>query len=37
VTEELGTETIVASARPRILDHIPEDHQIVATGDAFLW
>ena len=37
VTEELGVEIIVASARPEILTHVPAEHQIVATGNEFLW
>jgi hypothetical protein len=37
MTEELGSETIIASARPEILKHIPKDHQLVATGDSYLW
>ncbi len=37
VTEELGIETVIASARPEILTHVPGNHQIVATGDEYLW
>ena len=37
VTHELGIETIVASARPEILQHVPPDQQIVATGNDVLW
>ena len=37
VTDELGIETIVASARPEILTHVPEDRRVTATGDSYLW
>lgn len=37
VTDELKMETIVASARPEILAHVPENHHITATGDGYLW
>ena len=37
VTAELGMETIVASARPEILDYVPENHRITAIGDDYLW
>lgn len=37
VADEIGAQVIVASARPEILEHVPEGHQIVAKGDGFLW
>lgn len=37
VTRELGIETIVASARPEILEHAPSEQQVVATGAEYLW
>lgn len=37
VTRELGIETIVASARPEILEHVPAAQQVAVTGDAYLW
>lgn len=37
LAEELDIQIIVASARPEILTHVPEDRQIVATGSSPLW
>ncbi|MBS4010182.1 MAG: hypothetical protein KGZ72_05440 [Roseovarius sp.] len=37
VTRELEIETIVASARPEILHHVPSDHQVAVTGAGYLW
>lgn len=37
VTSELNIETIVASARPEILQHVPSDQQVTVTGDGYLW
>lgn len=37
VTRELGIETIVASARPEILQHMPSTQQIAVTGAGYLW
>ena len=37
VTTEMGIETIVASARPEILRHVPQHQQIAAKGDDYLW
>lgn len=37
VTRELDIETIVASARPEILQHVPSDQQVAVTGAGYLW
>lgn len=37
VTAELGIQTIVASARPEILTHVPTSQRISVTGDSYLW
>ena len=37
VTSELGIQTIVASARPEILTHVPPHQQVTVTGDGYLW
>lgn len=37
VTRELEIETIVASARPEILEHVPADQCVAVTGADFLW
>jgi hypothetical protein len=37
VTAELGIQTIVASARPEILAHVPANQQLSVTGDGYLW
>lgn len=37
VTTELGIQTIVASARPEILTHVPSNQQLSATGGGYLW
>lgn len=37
ITDEMGIETIVASARPEILAHVPSSQQVVALGDDYLW
>jgi hypothetical protein len=37
VTDELNIETIVASARPEVLNHVSPDRQIAVTGSDFLW
>ena len=37
VTSELGIQTIVASARPEILTHVPPNQQVAVTGDGYLW
>ena len=37
VAAEMGIEIIVASARPEILDHVPEDHRVSARGEQYLW
>jgi len=37
VTDALGIETIVASARTEILDHVPAEHVRVALGREYLW
>ena len=37
VATEMGIEIIVASARPEILDHVPEDHRVSAMGEEYLW
>lgn len=37
VATELGIERIVASARPEILDHVPEGHRVSAGGEEYLW
>ena len=37
VTSELGIQTIVASARPEILTHVPANQQLSVTGGGYLW
>jgi hypothetical protein len=37
VTAELGIQTIVASARPEILTHVPANQQLSVTGGGYLW
>lgn len=37
VTAELGIQTIVASARPEILVHVPANQQLSVTGGGYLW
>lgn len=37
VTAELGIQTIVASARPEILAHVPANQQLGVTGGGYLW
>lgn len=37
VTRELGIETIVASARPEILEHVPLNQRVAVTGTGYLW
>ena len=37
VTSELGIQTIVASARPEILTHVPANQQLSVTGSGYLW
>lgn len=37
VATEMGIEIIVASARPEILDHVPEGHRVSARGEDYLW
>jgi hypothetical protein len=37
ISDDLGIETIVASARPEILDHVPKNHQRAVAGEDFLW
>jgi hypothetical protein len=37
VTAELGIETIVASARPEVLQHVPPNRQVAVTGNDVLW
>ena len=37
VAAETGIEIIVASARPEILEHVPEGNRISAEGEDYLW
>jgi hypothetical protein len=37
VTADLGIQTIVASARPEILAHVPANQQLSVTGGGYLW
>lgn len=37
VTRELQIETIVASARPEILQHVPSNQRVAVTGARYLW
>ena len=37
VAAETGIEIIVASARPEILEHVPEGNRVSAEGEDYLW
>lgn len=37
VADETGIEIIVASARPEILEHVPEGQRVSAEGEDYLW
>ena len=37
VAGETGIEIIVASARPEILEHVPEGNRVSAEGEDYLW
>ncbi|WP_419929658.1 hypothetical protein [Candidatus Poriferisocius sp.] len=37
VTNQLGIQTIVASARPEVSEHVAENRCIIARGEEYLW
>lgn len=37
VTDQLGIQTIVASARPEVSEHVAENQCIIARGEEYLW
>ncbi len=37
VTDQLGIQTVVASARPEVSEHVAENQCIIARGEEYLW